>query len=223
MKNYVAIPNELIRDPNLRPSTKRVAVVLYAYRGKNNALCRTIAQLARQSQCCENTVRQALCELEERKYIERKHRYRYDPLLGRPVFKSNRYILRVDLNRGYTLMPRDVLFAQVTHTQFAILLLIMCYQGRKNHAYPSIRKAANDLWIATSTVCVAILVLVKHQHMVRNRCLTQGGCYSCNCYYIVFLAPGADGLHPVTADILPQAVAVGKIGGCSDFCGYKGY
>lgn len=217
MKNYVAIPNELIQDSNLRPSTKRVAFALYAYRGKANSLCRTVASLARQCHCCQNTVRQALSELEERNYIQRKHRYRYDPILRRPVFVANRYMLRVDMSRGYTLIPRDTLHAQVTHAQFAILLLLMCYQGRKNHAYPSTRKVANDLWMATSTVCVAILVLVKCQHVVRNRCLTQIGCYSCNSYYIVFLVGSIDGGCPGTTAIVPQPRQFGKVGGCSDF------
>lgn len=185
MRDYAAIPNSLLLDPDLRPSTRRVAFALWAYRGRKNAVCRTVRALAGMCHMCQATVRQALCELEESGYLRREHRWRYDARLGRSVYRANRYVLRVDMARGYTLIPRSILRAEITHTQFSVYLLLMVRQGRGSHSYPSLRRIAATLWIAKSTVCIAIAVLSSGQYVAKNHCRSRLGCYSCNCYYVI--------------------------------------
>lgn len=185
MIDYAAIPNRLILDPSLRPTTRRVAFALYAYRNRSNTICRSIKALAKMCHCCRNTVIQALKELEAHHYLKRKHRRHYSAALRRTVYKANQYILRVDMSRGYTLIPRCVLRADITHTQFAVYLLLFAKQGRSSHSYPSLRRIAAALWIAKSTVCLAVHVLVCGQYIARNHCRNVLGSYSCNCYYVI--------------------------------------
>ena len=195
MKDYAAIPNSLILDPALRPSAKRVAFALYAYRNREHTICRSIRTLARVCHMCRNTVIHALKELEDRGYLKRQHRYRYDG--RRFVYKANRYMLQVDMSRGYTLIPRGVLRAELTHTQFAVYLYLFAKQGRSSHSYPSLRRVAASLWIAKSTVCLAVLVLVSGQYLAKNHCRNRRGCYSCNCYYVIVVE--RMGLQPPSA------------------------
>ena len=106
MRNYAVIPNQLILDSRLRPSTRRVAVTLYAYRGRDNVLCKSMKVLTKLCHCCRKTLLQALEQLEELRYLKRRHRCRWSQRLKRPIYKANRYYLHVDLSQGYTLMPR---------------------------------------------------------------------------------------------------------------------
>ena len=191
MTNYVAIPNKLIFDPNLRASTKRVAFALFAYRNKANTLCRSLKALAAATGCCQKTVIQAINELEAHRYLKRNHRHHFSAVLMRPVYASNRYVLRVDMSQGYTLIPRDVLYADVTYTQFAVMLLLFARQGRASHSYPSLRRIAATLWIAKSTVCLAVIALVKGQYVAKNHCCNSMGSYSCNCYYVIVVRANA--------------------------------
>ncbi len=185
MKDYAAIPNKLIQDTSLRPSTKRVAFTLYAYRSRSNVLCRSVNALAKLCHCCRNTVIRAINELEAHHYLKRNHRHRYSTVLHRPVYKSNRYLLKVDMSQGYTLIPRCVLRAEITHTQFSVYLLLFARQGRSSHSFPSLRRMAEALWIAKSTACVAVAVLVSGQYIARNHCCNRFGSFSCNCYYVI--------------------------------------
>lgn len=196
MKDYAAIPNSLLLDPALRPSAKRVAFALYAYRNRRHTICRSIRTLAAVCHMCRNTVIRALTELEDRGYLKRQHRYRYDGQRKRPVYKANRYILQVDLSRGYTLIPRSILRAELTHTQFAVYLLLFARQGRSSHSYPSLRYMAASLWIAKSTVCLAVMVLVSGQYLAKNHCCNRTGCYSCNCYYVIVVVQCAGQSSP---------------------------
>lgn len=183
-------------DATLRPSTKRVAFVLYAYRNRANSICRSLPALCRAAHCCRNTVIQALNELEAHHYLKRNHRHRYSSVLHRPVYKANQYVLRVDMSNGYTLIPRSVLRTEVTHTQFAILLYLFAKQGRNSHSYPSLRKIATVLWIAKSTVCLAIQVLQGRQYLNKNHCRNVQGSFSCNCYYVVVIQGTIPISHP---------------------------
>ena len=186
MRNYIAIPNQLLLDPMLRPSTKRVAVALYAYRNhRSNSICRTVKALAVMAHCCRNTVLQALEELEERHFLKRKHRYGWNTELQRVVYKANRYTLSMDMSRGYTLVSRTLLRAEITHAQFAVLLLLCAKQGQANHSYPSLRRMAAALLLAKSTICIAIRVLVHKQHLAANHCRNHFGSYSCNSYFLI--------------------------------------
>ena len=187
MRNYAVIPNQLILDSRLRPSTRRVAVTLYAYRGRDNVLCKSMKVLTKLCHCCRKTLLQALEQLEELRYLKRRHRCRWSQRLKRPIYKANRYYLHVDLSQDYTLMPRSILRIDVTHTQFSVYLLLMARQGQSSHSYPSLRRISATLWIAKSTVCLAVAVLVHGQFIARNHCRTRMGCYSCNCYYLIVI------------------------------------
>lgn len=198
MRDYAVIPNKLILDSRLRPSTRRVAVTLFAYRGRGNVLCKSMKVLTKLCHCCRRTLLQALEQLEELHYLKRRHRCRWSQRLKRPIYKANRYYLHVDLSQGYTLVPRSALRIDVTHTQFSVYLLLMARQGQSSHSYPSLRRISATLWIAKSTVCLAVAVLVHGQFIARNHCRSRRGCYSCNCYYLIVIQAVGQPLESLT-------------------------
>lgn len=194
-RDYVKVPNRLILDATLLPSAKRVAVALLAYKNTKNACCKSIRTICARSGVSRSTVLNALTALEERGFLTKKHRYHYDPLLRRPVFAANRYCLRWDTQKDYTLVPRSLLKAAIPHTAFVVCLYLYHCAGIKGRAYPSLRHTARALDCAKSTVCRSMLVLTALQEIVKRMCKCCTGNYSCNSYYVTSPIAGTGRKH----------------------------
>lgn len=187
---YIAIPNTLIFSRELSPSAKRVAVAMLSFRWEKKHICKPVRFIAQRAGVCVTTAYSALAELERMGFLSRQRCYRYREESRRVVYAASRYCLHIDLMGGYTLLPyttaRRLLAAQISHAAFAVYLILACRQGRNNnHAYPSLRTTAANADLAKATVCRALLVLIRVQLIVRNRCVNQFDCYSCNCYYVI--------------------------------------
>lgn len=187
---YIAIPNTLIFSRELSPSAKRVAVAMLTFRWENKHLSKTVRFIAQRAGVCCNTARYALEQLESMGFLTRQHSYCYREEQQRVVYAASCYALRLNLKNGYTLLPyttaRRLLATQISHATFAVYLVLACRQGQNNnHAYPSLRTTAANADVAKATVCRALLFLIHVQLIVRNHCVNQSGCYSCNCYYVI--------------------------------------
>ena len=182
--SYVAVPNTIITDPELYPSTKRVYVAMLAYKSRKGTLHKTVSQLAVRSHCSPSAVQQAIAELTSRGLVQRSRRYRYSAVLKRKIYASNTYTLaKRDLSTGYTLIPRSLLTRELTHAAFLVALYLYMTAGRKGRAYPSLQHIADALYLAKSTVCVAIDALRLLQEFYRYHCRKENHAYSCNSYY----------------------------------------
>lgn len=189
---HLAIPNQLIFDDALSPSAKRVFLALATYhwscKGKIRKPIRFIAERAGVSM---TTARTALLALERAGYIARYRRYKYSHAHACVVYAVTEYaVYGLDAKQDYTLIPytiaRQLLASHVTHATLTVFLGLACKQGMNNpHAYPSLRRLANDAGLAKSTVCLAIPVLSRLQFIAKNRCRNRTNRFSCNCYYVM--------------------------------------
>lgn len=183
-QNYLVVHNCIITDPMLYSSSKRVMCTLLAYCGPKDILRKSIEELAALSGCCCATVRKALDELEARGFIRRIHCFRTSQYFSRPVRATSIYqIRRCKLRGGYTMIPRELLTAEVSHSAFVTALYIYKTAGRKGRSWPSLRTAAKRLDLAKATICRALEALRRLQLIVRYFCIMANRAYSCNSYY----------------------------------------
>ena len=186
------IPNELIADPALHFSTKRIAVVLLHLSGRKGRSIRvTFRELAALSGCSTATAQQAVQELAAGGYILKEKTYRYDEDQGRVIQSANRYAW-IRRRGGYTMVRREILSYDLTPAAFCSLLYLYRCAGVSGRAFPSLRRTAGclkqaghrGLAMAKSTVCRALAVLRQQQAMVRHLCRTLHRCLAANSYYL---------------------------------------
>ena len=186
------VPNELIGDPALHFTTKRVAVVLLHLSGrKGRKISITFRELALITGCSTATAQQAIKELLDSGYILKEKTYRYSASQGRAIKAANRYIW-IRRHGGYTMVRKEILSYDLTPAAFCNLLYLYRCAGTSGRAFPSLQRTAGCLKQAThkglamakSTVCRALAVLRKQQAMVRHLCRTLNGCLAANSYYL---------------------------------------
>ena len=128
------IPNELIADPALHFSSKRIAVVLLLISGRKGRSIRvTFRELAALCGCSTATAQQAVQELVAGGYMLKEKTYRYDEDQGRIIQSANRYAW-IRRRSGYTMVRKEILHYDLTSAAFCSLLyLYRCagVSGRK--------------------------------------------------------------------------------------------
>lgn len=207
-KGYTAVSNNMITDPALSPSIKRVYITLLAYSGRSRVVRKTVAELSRLSHCSIATVQNAITVLSERGLVRKVRGYRKHKQLRRKVYATNAYLLAdPDLSGGYTLIPRALLAKGITHGTFLVALYLYMRSGRKGRSYPSLRRIAEELCLARSTVCLALTALRLCQVIYRNYCVKQDRTHACNSYYptdwVRAVSPRRLHLGIIIADIPP--------------------
>lgn len=194
------IPNELITDPVLHFTTKRVAVVLLHLSGrKGRKISITFRELASITGCSTVTAQQAVKELLESGYILKEKTYRYSASQGRIIKAANRYIW-IRRHGGYTMVRKEILSYDLTPAAFCNLLYLYRCAGTSGRAFPSLQRTAGclkraahkGLAMAKSTVCRALAVLRKQQAMVRHLCRTLNGSHAANSYYLTDMVIAGD-------------------------------
>lgn len=180
-----AVPNNLITDPSLSYTTKRVAFVLLLLAGrKDRYVTVSFAVLSQLCKCSTTTVQKSIRELCAYGYLHKSNRYHFDTKHSQLIYASNLY-LWLRREGGYTLISRDILTYDLTPSAFVTLLYLYCCAGRKGRAFPSLRRIAKrGLGMAKATVCRAIKVLRKLQAVVRNKCVTRRRCHASSSYYL---------------------------------------
>lgn len=192
---YWRMPNSVIVDGTLYYSTKKVLSAMLAFCGRRGTVRKSVEELAALSGCCAATVQQALEQLEALGYIHKIHRWRYSRFFSRSVFDKNAYeINRKKLDGSYTLVPRELLKADIPHSAFVVALYIYMKAGRTGRSWPSLRHTARQLDMAKATVCRAMELLRQLQITVRFWCQKANKALSCNSYYpTAWVRPGKTG------------------------------
>lgn len=183
-QSYVVVPNWVITDPEMYPSTKRVMVALLAYSSRHSTVRKSLDQLAVLANCSPATVQRALDELQIRGIVHRIRCFRYSAFLSRPVYAKNAYqIKKAKLSGSYTLVPRELLKANVSHATFCVALYIYMTAGRRGRSWASLRTAAKQMDLSKATICRAMKALRLAQVLVRYFCIKANRAHSCNSYY----------------------------------------
>lgn len=185
------IPNELIADPALHFTSKRIAVVLLHLSGRRGRVISIpFRELAAIAGCSTATAQQAVKELLEGGYILKGNTYRYSASQGSVIKGANRYAW-VRRHGGYTMVRKEILNYNLTPAAFCNLLYLYSCAGASGRAFPSLRRTAGRLKravsgiaMAKSTVCKALEALRRQQAMVRHFCRTLPGCLAANSYYL---------------------------------------
>lgn len=191
-KKYVVVPNDLIDDTVMHYTAKIIYIILAFARRKSGIIKLTISELVQQSGFCEATVLQAIKELEESSFIQKKRNWRFSFTLNRVVNTANTYKLRENITNGYTLISSEILAMELTPATFCVLLFLYRCAGKDGRAYPSIRyisgawkeKTGRGLFMGKSTVIRALKVLSKMQAIIKQYCQCQSGKLSANSYYM---------------------------------------
>lgn len=229
-QSFAGMANHVITDPQLYPSTKRVFFAMLAYCSRHGTVRKSIKELAVLSHCSPSTVQQALEQLQERGFIHKIRCFRYSHALSRPVYARNAYqIKRGKLTGSYTLVPRELLKLDVTHSAFVAALYIYMKSGRQGRSYASLRTTAEQVYLSKATICRAMEALRHAQALVRLLCIKANRAFSCNSYFptawIRFLVGG--GLifskhhvkNKITGDLYSEGkeIGVGQFGNLHRF------
>lgn len=184
---YVKIPNAIILDRDLRPSSKRVYVALLSCRRNDSTVHKTYAELASLSGCSTGTVCSALTELTQRGYVFTDRKYRPSKGLGTVVRDTNVYTLNhADCSCSYTLIPCKLLKLHITHAAFLVALYVLKLMGMGKRAWASLRKGfQKELALSRTTICAAIRQLIQCNALVRLRCLKANRSYSCSTFIML--------------------------------------
>ena len=183
-QSFAGMANHVITDPQLYPSTKRVFFAMLAHCSRHSTVRKSVKELATLSHCSPATVQQALEQLQERGFIHKIRCFRYSQTLSRPVYARNAYqIKRSKLTGSYTLVPRELLKLDVTHSAFVAALYIYMKAGRQGRSYASLRTAAAQVGLSKATVCRAMQVLRQVQALTRLFCVMANKAFSCNSYF----------------------------------------
>ena len=183
-QDYFVMPNSIITDPMLYSSSKRVMAALLAYCSPKDLVRKSVEELAALSGCCVATARKALTELEARGFIRKIRCYRTSRFISRPIYATSIYqIRRSKLSGGYTLVPRELLTARITHSAFVTALYIYKTAGRRGRSWASLRNSSKGTDLSKATICRALKALRLAQILCRNFCIMANRAFSCNSYY----------------------------------------
>lgn len=191
-KGYIPVPNEIIRSGALYPTDKILLVAMMG--AAYNRHCRkSYDDLAELSGLSRRAVASSLIRLEAAGLISWKHTHYYNARLGQIVRSVNLYtIAKQDMDAGYTLIPRTLLGRGLTPVACVAAMEVYAEAGQEGRSYGSLRRMAQVLDVAQSTVCRSLHQFLRTQVIVYIRCLFAGKRnHACNSYYPVdFVRPG---------------------------------
>lgn len=181
------MPNELItNEKNLHPSTIGVALILYAYMNKHRKFTNSLKNIATMAHRCQDTVRQAVAELESAGYIKKFQNYIYSRESEQNIYAQSTYHIIHPVQEDYTLVPYSWLDHALTPCTMQVLLSCRMFMVKeKSRSFPSIRKIAASIQVAKSTVCDAIKTVAQMCILVVESCKKEDGAYSCNSYHML--------------------------------------
>lgn len=216
IRSYIAAPNRMIDNTDLHYTSKIVYCTLAFMQQRNGRAKLTIARIVELSGLCENTVLQALAELESHGFISRKRNWRWSKEFNAPIYAANSYKISRNLVGGYTLLSASIMDIQTTPAGFAVLIFLYRCAGRNGRAFPSVRyiagawreKTGRGLDMSKSTVQRVLKQLATAQAFLVNPCECDVGDKSCNSYYLA---------NMVSCEIPTKSARIGKQNYISDF------
>lgn len=191
-KGYIPVPNEIIRSSTLYPTDKVLLVTMMG--AAYNRRCRkSYDDLAVLSGLSRRAVASSLRRLEAAGLISWTHTHYYNTRLDQIVRSVNLYtIAKLDMDAGYTLIPRTLLGRGLTPAACVAAMEVYAEAGREGRSCGSLRRMARVLDVAKATVCRSLHQFRRRQVISYIRCLFAGKRnHACNSYYPVdFVRPG---------------------------------
>lgn len=181
------MPKALITNlNNFQPSTIGVAAVFYAYMNQHRKFTNSLKNIAALTHRCEDTVSQAIDELEKAGYLRKFQNYIYSQEHQRNIYTQSTYHIIKPIKEDYTLVPYSWLAYNLTPCYFQVLLTCRMFMiQEEGRSYPSIRKIASLVKIAKSTVCLAIKEIARMGILMVAQCKKENGAYTSNSYHIL--------------------------------------
>lgn len=186
-KQVFKVPNSIIcNEWNLPESAIRVAVTFLGQMNKHCCFIANQKTLAKMSNCCVETFRNAVKRLEDVGFLQVNRKVRYDKELQKNVNEVHEYFIKKPVTQKYTLIPRWWLKCAVTGCQFQLALICRLLMGNKGRSYPSYKKLSNVSSMALSTIALAVTKFKECGMLVVQQCKKQNNCLTCNSYYILW-------------------------------------
>ena len=182
-------PAQLIRDTNLSPSAKQLALGIFSLLGPDGVVCATQRRLAALSGLAVSTVNNHLPKLQGKYLNVTKQKARFDRSEGRPrAFAS--VITCAFPERDYVLIPYSILDKLrrrvIRCTDIPVLLYVRSQVNvNKGYAYPSLKKIVKETGLAMRCVCGALKALAAAGLLYIEKCLKVNGAFSCNSYFFL--------------------------------------
>lgn len=191
MKNrsWYKSPNCLNEDKRLSYSARNIGRVFFAFCNALGQCRKSYDELARLAHCSRNTAISGVRQLVDAGYISSCNTHYYSEKLGN-VRGKNAYCVNLTvLNRGYTMIRRDIFKLDLADAAAVIYVQILIAAGNANRAFPSISLFQKLTGAARSTVCAGLKLLKKLPVLLVQLCLKKNGAFAANSYILVSTAP----------------------------------
>lgn len=181
------MPNALILNSALAPTTRQIAAIMYAHRNALGFTQKSIAEISALSGRSAATVRAAIAELQVNGYVDAAQTYRWSKKHQRKIYGKKVYRCNLSFTGGYTLIPRALLqnAEKLTPAAFCVTLYLVLAAGNSFRAFPSINEISRAIGIAHSTVCRALTHVKQLAQFLVRLCRTLNGKFAASSYHII--------------------------------------
>ncbi len=206
--NAFKLPNDLIRDPKLNGSARRLAAVLYSHHNGLGVCHKSLKELSALSGMATGTIRQAAKALCERGYVTTRQTYYYSQELRAVVKGRTEYVCDLSFSHGFTFIPRSVLDLELGKAAFSVLLFLYCCKDDEQHrAWPSIKEMREATGAACSTVCEALRELKKLPMLLVRCCRKVNRAFTRSSYIFTRVLAAAKARVQQAAEVVEESVA----------------
>lgn len=202
-KTLVQVPNRLIQAGALSFSARRVGAVLYSRRNRLGACKRSLAYLARQAHCSVTTVRKALEELEDAKYITRTKNRRFIYSKGLIGYDQYTYHCVLGVQKDFTFIPWDLFGPCLKSCAFVLCLYLYQQAGNSTRAFPILKRMCREIGMSIATVCRALDMLEEVGRIYAQFCIKTNKAFSNNSYFFLIACSAT----PETSNIITLDVS----------------
>lgn len=208
-------PAQLIRDKNLTPSAKQLALAVFSLLGRDGLVCASQRRLAALSGLAVSTVNEHLPTLQGKYLNVTKRRARFDRSAGRPRGTAS-VITCAFPERDYVLIPYsflDKLRRRLIRCSDIPVFLYVRYRMNKGKAYPSLKKIARETGLALRSVCHALKALTAAGLLYIEKCRKINGAFSCNSYFLLHGHAAASVRSDAVLSMVPPLQSLGGVYG----------
>ena len=179
------VPNDLINDGALSFSARRVGTVLYSRRNRLGSCKRSLTYLSKQAKCSVTTVRKALEELEDAKYITRTRNRRFIHSKGLVGYDQYTYHCVLTVQHDFTFIPWDLFGPYLKSCAFVLCLYLYQQAGNTTRAFPSLNRMCREIGMSIATVCRALDMLESVGRIYAQFCIKTNRAFSNNSYFFL--------------------------------------
>lgn len=148
------------------------------------------------------TVRKALEELEDAKYITRTKNCRFIYAKGLIGYDQYTYHCVLGVQQDFTFIPWDLFGPCLKSCAFVLCLYLYQQAGNTTRAFPSLKRMCREIGMSIATVCRALDMLESIGRIYAQFCIKTNKAFSNNSYF--FLITCSDAPEPantITLDL----------------------